>query len=368
MSDLTANVQYRRTFSGLQRISPQPQSAREMAAGDIVILPSGRPVTVTYVSSRMNVARVRTADGTVRTVKLSLLQPQSRKSEIRLTISNAHPVPGQIPQVSDRVKMRDEPELEGKPGPVDPTQAQRVGRKDTRSGRQIVQPTTSPVQNERLAAVNAPELETKLSAISSTVPGAKFERLRPQKNLDRVQQKVKEGKPAQTISDYLAAQISADTPQAKDQILQELRKEFHVIQVDDKFLKGRPDKGGYPSANVQVKFPNGGTAEVQIVPREAQQITDATHHLYKEGRNARDAGDTTRARQALEQARKLNQEALKQFQRRNQLSKGQIVTLTNGDQATVQYVSPAMNVVRVRTAQGKTRTVRLNQIQEAANE
>ena len=218
------------------------------------------------------------------------------KPEITRTQAKAHPVAGQIPRISDRVKLRDESKLEGKPNPVDRVQAERVGRKDSRSGRQIVQPSKLPVQNDRSAAQNAPHLETKLSEISSRVPGAKFVRLRPQKNLERVQQKVKEGKPAQTISDYLAAQIAADTPEAKDQIIQKLHKEFKVIHVDDKFLKGRPDKGGYPSANVQVKFPNGGTAEVQIVPREAQQITDTTHHSYKEGRNARDAGDTTKQR------------------------------------------------------------------------
>src|SRR2546423_13124983 len=105
------NMQYRRTLYGLQRVPSKPESARKVTAGDIVFLPSGRPATVTYVSSKMNVARVRTADGTVRTVKLSLLQPHSLKSEIRLNINNAHPVPGQIPRISDRVKLRDEPEL-----------------------------------------------------------------------------------------------------------------------------------------------------------------------------------------------------------------------------------------------------------------
>jgi len=103
---------------------------------------------------------------------------------------------------------------------------------------------------------------------------------------------------------------------------------------------------------------------VQIVPREVQEITDTTHHLYKEGRNARDAGHRTRAQQAFNQARMLNREALDQFQLRNQLSKGQAVTLVNGGQAIVQYVSPTMNVVRVRTAEGKSRTMCLNQIKK----
>src|SRR5438132_1077820 len=83
------------------------------------------------------------------------------------------------------------------------------------------------------------------------------------------------GKPPQTISDYLAAQIAADSVPAKDRLIALLRKEFKVMNVDDKFLKGRRDKAGYPSANVQVQLADGNTAEVQIVPREVQEITDS---------------------------------------------------------------------------------------------
>src|SRR5437660_1008812 len=51
------------------------------------------------------------------------------KPEITRTQAKAHPV-GQMPQVTDRVKLRDEPKLEGKPNPADRVQAERVGRKD----------------------------------------------------------------------------------------------------------------------------------------------------------------------------------------------------------------------------------------------
>jgi hypothetical protein len=48
-----------------------------------------------------------------------------------------------------------------------------------------------------------------------------------------------------------------------------------------------------------------------------------------------------------------------------QISKGQEVELFGLGKATVRYVSPTMNVARVRTASGKTRTVRLSQIKTA---
>jgi hypothetical protein len=309
-----------------------------------------------------------------------------RKPEIVHTEEHSHPVPGQRPQVSDRVKGRDESKLQGKPQPLTRTQRERVGRKDSGTGRQIVQPSRSPIQNERLAAENAPKLDTRLSVISAHVPGAKFERLRPQKNLARVNEKIKEGKPAATISDYSAAQISAASPEAKDELIRQIKKEFPVISVEDKFLKGRTDKGGYPSANVQVKLPNGATSEVQIVPREVQKITDQTHHLYKEGRNARDAGDRRAAQSAFAMANKMNRQAIQQFVERNnartemtdtqsagrhkqadqpanrQISKGQEIEVFGLGKATVRYLSPTMNVARVRTASGKTRTVPLSQI------
>lgn len=313
-----------------------------------------------------------------------------QKPEIVHTEEESHPVPGQRPLVSDRVKARDESKLQGRPQPLTRTQRERVGRQDSRSGRQIVQPSRSPIQNEKLAAENAPRLETRLSEVSASVPGARFERLRPQKNLARVNEKVREGKPPETISDYSAAQISAGSLRAKEELVRRIRKEFPVIGVEDRFLKGRPDKAGYPSANVQVKLPNGGTSEVQIVPREVQEITGQTHHLYKQGRNARDAGNQAAARRDFALASKLNHQALEKFLKRNnarpeeqatgrsrqtheptnkqpgkrQFSKGQDVVLANGDKATVRYVSPTMNVARVRTASGKTRTVRLSQIKQ----
>ncbi len=309
-----------------------------------------------------------------------------QKPEIVHTEEQSHPVPGQRPQVSDKVKWHDEPKLQGKPQLLTRTQRERVGRKDPTSGRQILQPTKSAIQNERLAAENAPELETKLSAIAASVPGARFARLRPQKNLARLDEKIREGKPAATISDYSAAQISAASPQAKDQLVREIKKEFPVINLEDRFLKGREDKAGYPSANVQIKLPNGATSEVQIVPAEVQAITDETHHLYKEGRNARDAGDHKAAQKVFAAASKMNHQAVQQFLERNngdpnspeprarqapdeinrnlrkQLAKGKEVTVLGIGKATVSWVSPKMNIVRVRTSRDKKETVRFSRI------
>jgi hypothetical protein len=280
----------------------------DIGPGDHVFLGNGCLAVVEYVSRRMNVARVRTSKDEIRTVMLSAL--------LRFRPS-AQLLRAQAPRIIEKVDASSERILMGEPRPIKTTEVERIGKTDPSSHRKIVQPSRSMIENERLAAQAAPVLETRLSRIAGTVPGARFSRLRPQKNPLRIEQKIREGKPADTISDYLAAQLSADTPQAKAHLVQRLRKAFPVIEVDDRFLEGRAEKGGYPSANVQVKLPNKVTAEVQIVPREVQEITDKTHHLYTEARTALDADNKTRARQAFTKAQKLNAKAVDRFKKRN---------------------------------------------------
>jgi hypothetical protein len=328
----------------------------------------------------------RLIDSALRNQREPRVSPRAsrQKPEIVHTEDRAHTAAGQTPAVSDRVKPKDESKLQANPRSVTLAERQRVGKKDPKSGRQILQPTQSPIENEKLAAENAPKLETRLSSIAAHVPGARFERLRPQKNLERVDEKIQEGKPASTISDYLAAQVSVANPEAKDHLMDEIEREFPVINVDDQFLQGRKDKAGYPSTNLQVKLPNAATAEVQIVPTEVQEITDQTHHLYKEGRNARDAGEKQAAKTAFATAEKMNSEAVEEFLERNKLppekqprakhqpnhqpadrkiSKGQEVTVLGRGDAKVLYVSPTMKIARVRFANGKTRTIGLSQIE-----
>src|SRR5262249_24529801 len=145
-------------------------------------------------------------------------------------------------------------------------------------------------------------------------PGARFDRLRPQKGLQRLQEKVADGKPPSTIGDNLAAQIVANTVAAKDQLIARLRQQFPVISVDDKFLEPR-EKAGYPSTNLQLQMPNGGTAEVQIVTPEIQAITDRTHRLYTLGRKFPE-GSAERA-WWWNQAAAMHLAALARFIRRN---------------------------------------------------
>jgi hypothetical protein len=234
--------------------------------------------------------------------------------------SEARPVPGEEP----RVEVKDETpqnavRLAQPARPVTPQESAKVGKLDAQSGRQIVQPSESKLQNERLAAEAAPELATGLSEIAASVPGAHFDaahggRLRPQKNFERISEKTGEGKPPETIGDYLAAQIVAETVEAKDRIIAQLRRRYPVLSVEDNFLQPREDKAGYASANLQVRMPNGGSAEVQIVIPEIQAITDQTHRLYTQGREFPEGSPERKA--YWDQAAALHKHAVEAFKER----------------------------------------------------
>src|SRR2546423_9880679 len=166
----------------------------EVRVGDPIFLPYGHQAIVTGVFPRMNVARVRAADGSIRTVKLSDI----RKPEVVSTVLRARPLSQQTPLVSDRVAPQAEKKIAGPPNPVTRRQVAQIGKKEPETGRAIVQPAKSIIQNEKLAGQAAPHLETMLSRIRAQIPGTKFDRLRPRKNPDRVIEKVDEGKPPRT--------------------------------------------------------------------------------------------------------------------------------------------------------------------------
>ena len=161
----------------------QPTSTRNATPafhpGDPVILTNGQPATVQFVSGRMNAVRVRTGNGRVRTVRLEDILPVSghhalddlRKPEILNTEEQADPVAGQEPEVSDRVTARAERSIAGQPRPVASGDTKKLGKKDSESGRPVMQPSNSIAENERLAAQAAPELDTRLSHLAARVPG-----------------------------------------------------------------------------------------------------------------------------------------------------------------------------------------------------
>jgi hypothetical protein len=240
---------------------------------------------------------------------------------------------------------------------------QTVGTIDRRSGRRIVQPTDNPAVNQALATDAMPFYKTRLLAAISNIPGATLAASRDAKNPVRLAEKITgEGQPAETVSDYGAAQIAVDSPQAKDAVVAAVKRHFPVLREQDHFALGDP-KYRYRSYSLQVQMPNGASQELQIVPRPVLQANRQEHHDYKKARNAELAGRSDNPAKAAAIA--INDAAMDRFNSRNggtvmkgAVTKGSRVRLADGTVARVVYVDPNMRIARVRTEDGRNMTVR----------
>jgi hypothetical protein len=255
---------------------------------------------------------------------------------------------------------------------------QPVGAVDADSGRKIVQPTDSPAVNQALATDAMPDYTARLAEAIRHISGATLAATRDAKNPPRLAEKIEDQKqPAATISDYGAAQIAVDSPQAKDAVVAAVKRHFTVLREQDHFAVGDAEYH-YRSYSLQVGVPNGSSEELQIVPREVFEANRQEHHDYKKVRNAELAGKS--AGQAKAAARGLNDQAMERFNSRNGVAgepapsaprhawadrvvkgavvKGSRVRLADGAVAKVVYVDANMRIARVRTEDGRNITVR----------
>jgi hypothetical protein len=243
--------------------------------------------------------------------------------------------------------------------------AMPVGAKEPHSGRKVVQPTSNPALNQALATDAMPAYQARLAEIVRHIQGATLAASRKRKNPSRLAEKiVGEGQPAETVSDYGAAQIAVDSPQAKDAVVAAVKQHFKVLREQDHFAFGDPQYH-YRSYSLQLQMPNGASEELQIVPRPVFEANREEHHDYKRARNAELAGRS--AEPATAAARNLNDRAMERFNSKNGVHpavvkgavvKGSRVRLADGTVARVVYVDPNMRIARVRTEDGRNMTVR----------
>ena len=244
---------------------------------------------------------------------------------------------------------------------------QAVGAVEPDSGRKIVQPTDNPAVNQALATEAMPAYKAQLLEAIRHIPGARLAASRDAKNPARLAEKIAgQGQPAETVSDYGAAQIAVASPQAKDAVVAAVKRHFPVLRQQDNFAFGDPEYR-YRSYSLQVQMSNGSSEELQIVPQEVLEANQQEHHDYKKVRNAELAGRN--AHQARAVARAINDSAMERFNSRNGVPpaervvkgpvvKGARVRLTGGALARVEYVDPNMRIARVRTEDGRNVTVR----------
>jgi hypothetical protein len=246
---------------------------------------------------------------------------------------------------------------------------QAVGATEHASGRKIVQPTDNPAVNQALASEAMPAYKVRLLEAIRHIPGARLAASRDAKNPARLAEKITgQGQPAETVSDYGAAQIAVSSPQAKDAVVAAVKRHFPVLRQQDHFAFGDPEYR-YRSYSLQLQMPNGSSEELQIVPQEVLAANRQEHHDYKHVRNAELAGRN--ADQARAAARAINDSAMERFNSRNSVVssaaervvkgpvvKGARVRLASGALARVVYVDPNMRIARVRTEDGRNVTVR----------
>ena len=246
---------------------------------------------------------------------------------------------------------------------------QAVGAVEPDSGREIVQPTDNPAINQALATEAMSAYEVQLLQAIRHIPGARLAASRDAKNPGRLAEKIAgQGQPAETVSDYGAAQIAVSSPEAKDAAVAAVKRHFPVLRQQDNFAFGDPEYR-YRSYSLQLQMPNGSSEELQIVPEEVLEANRQEHHDYKKVRNAELTGKN--AEQARAAARTINDSAMKRFNSRNgvvnssaervvkgPVVKGARVRLASGAVARVLYVDPNMRIVRVRTEDGRNMTVR----------
>ncbi len=244
--------------------------------------------------------------------------------------------------------------------------AMPVGQKEPGSGRKIVQPTRNPAINQALATEAMPAYQARLAEIIRHIKGATLAASRERKNPSRLAEKIRgEGQPAETVSDYGAAQIAVDSAQAKDAVVAAVKQHFKVLREQDHFAFGDPQYH-YRSYSLQLQMPNGASEELQIVPRPVFQANREEHHDYKRARNAELAGRSAESTPQpppetstiapwsvltpkMEPIRPVVKGAV---------VKGSRVMLADGAPARVLYVDPNMRIARVRTEDGRNMTVR----------
>jgi hypothetical protein len=242
---------------------------------------------------------------------------------------------------------------------------QAVGTMELASGRKIVQPTDNPAVNQALASEAMPSYKVRLLEAIRHIPGARLAASRDVKNPARLAEKIAgQGQPAETVSDYGAAQIAVSSLEAKDAVVAAVKRRFPLLRQKDNFAFGDPEYR-YRSDSLQLQMPNGSSEELQIVPQEVLAANRQEHHDYKRVRNAELTGRT--ADQARAAARAINDSAMERFHSRNRVAervvkgpviKGDRVRLASGALARVVYVDSNMRIARVRTEDGRNVTVR----------
>lgn len=185
-----------------------------------------------------------------------------------------------------------------------PIKSFQVGANDGK-GRKIFQPTNDPNKLLTMARTQEPVLARRLQSLAGQIPGAEIDGVRlkdmSQAGFQRMQAKLDEGQNPEMIGDYLAGRLFARSPGDVSKIIAGLKERFGIVKVDD-FLERPRGPSRYRAVHVQVKMPNGLSAEVQIQPRTFKNFLSEAHASYRRIRPAVERTENERRRVTTEAA------------------------------------------------------------------
>lgn len=174
-----------------------------------------------------------------------------------------------------------------------PAEHPPIGEIEPETGRPVLQQSPRPEVNQAAATAEHPAVKDQLEEAVKPIEGAQIAGAREEKDPERVEEKIEEGQSPRTVRDFSGFRVSVDSPAARDQVVDQLRKRFEVVDEQDEFEKGN-EETGFHGHTLQVREPGSPVShEVQVLPREVAESADDRHGLYEKAR----AGDEDAAAQ-----------------------------------------------------------------------
>jgi len=160
-----------------------------------------------------------------------------------------------------------------------------IGAVEPETERPVLQQSPRPEVNQAAATAEHPAVKQTLEKITQPIEGAEVVGARPEKDSDRLEEKMEEeGQSPRTVRDYSGFRIAVDSPQARDQVVAALRNQFEIPNESDEFEKGA-EETGFHGHTLQVREPGSPVShEVQVLPREVAEVADDRHALYEKAR------------------------------------------------------------------------------------
>jgi GGDEF domain-containing protein len=221
--------------------------------------------------------------------------PEADRTKLRadldqLKAEEAARVRGNVPRVP-----RETPQAESTTSNI------TIGDTEPETGRTVMQQSPKPEVSQAAATAEHPDIKSQITAAVKPVEGAKLAGERDEKTPERVEEKIKdEGQSARTMRDFSGFRVAVDSPQAAEQAVAALRKNFEVVDESNEFHEGNPETG-FHGWTVQVREPGSPVShEVQVVPREVAETADTRHPLYEKAREG-DKDAAAELKQANEQ-------------------------------------------------------------------